>query len=155
MFFKPSFLYPFPNPWLSPKYSVFSQIFLQGAEGPGVEEIKERGGSFSLEWALLSFHNDLISSLQIARQNGTKKYILFAKNNQLLIMCSIYTRTCTIIHVSPPFSHICTHTSTQTHTSIFSELFKNKLHISYRFIPKYFSVHWVILRWIFMHLLVH
>lgn len=34
MFFKPSFLCPFPNPWLAPIHSLFSPKFLRGSRGP-------------------------------------------------------------------------------------------------------------------------
>lgn len=66
------------------------------------------------------------------------------------------------MQVSTPSPHIyaheclCAHmrAHAHTHTPVFSELLANKLHISHPFIPKYLSVHWVILRGLFMHLLV-
>lgn len=50
----------------------------------------------------------------------------------------------------PPHTYAHTH----THSLFFSELFKNKLHISYPLTPKYFSVYWVPLQCLFIDLLV-
>lgn len=110
MVFTLSFLYPFLNPWLHPMHPRFFQNFQ-------VEGSPEVG---------LFIGKTLISNLQKGYKNGRKNSsILFAKINQLLIICSIHTCACAIRHARTPCHSIYTQIYMYSHL-----FFLNHLRIS-------------------------
>lgn len=104
--------------WVLPKLLIGKWQGVQGL----ARQRREVVVFFGMGPFIVRFHYDLISNLQKSCPNDTKNSVRFAKNNQLLIICSIYTCTCAIVQVSTPSPHIyaheclCAHVCAHAHT---------------------------------------